>query len=225
MIFVSPFFTKASSIVYTVLSSLCIVFMMFFVFLGLRKETEEYKESLEYKLEKIRKELRIEQEMQEEEKDKPSKNNRGRNDKSNENESLIDNGSDDENESHEFDGKLTLQEFENLPEKEKFKLIHPCVRFWKHFKLPSALEWIEIVSIFLFFVVQILKSTHQALYDNIKYVPEQFLDIGQLEEFQYAILSIDYVFIILLSLTLMRYLSKYIDVANKTEKMLINFVK
>ena len=111
-----------------------------------------------------------------------------------------------------------------MKEEDKFLKIHPCIRFWKRFKVPNTLEWIEIACIILFFLVIFLKAIHQGLYNNIKHDPNKFLNIGGLETFQYAILSIDYFFIILLSVTIMRYLSKYIDAANKTETILIKFL-
>jgi len=69
-----------------------------------------------------------------------------------------------------------------------------------------------------------LKGIHQSLYNNIKFKEGEFVEIGSLEEFQYAILSIDYILIILTSMLILRYMSVFIGLATKTEMILNSFL-
>lgn len=70
------------------------------------------------------------------------------------------------------------------------------------------------------------KLIHQSMYNKIEYKSgEDFVDIGDLETFQYVILTLDYIQIILMSMTILRYVSRFVDQVAKTEIILNQFLK
>ena len=75
------------------------------------------------------------------------------------------------------------------------------------FRAPNIFEVLDITSIVLFWINQILKLVFNSIFNSIEIEDDVFLDMSVLEQFQYAIRFIDYIMGILIALAFIKYMS------------------